>query len=279
MPAPALAAKLAAIPHVWHVRDSFLEFRSLWGLYRRYITSLSHQVITVSRPIAAQFTGASNVVVVHNGMPLQEFAAETTTLRDEFRAKYNLGASLVVGCVGRIKFVRKGQEILVQSIALLKERGIHAKFLIVGAPSIGNEDHLTRLRQLIQDLRVADDVIFTGELEDVKPAYGAMDVFVLPSAQPEPFGGVVLEAMAMRRPVIATAIGGSLDQVEDGKTGFLIPPGNSQALADRLATLLLDADLRREMGEAGYDRLAACFSIPQMVARIENVYRTALNPR
>jgi glycosyltransferase involved in cell wall biosynthesis len=71
------------------------------------------------------------------------------------------------------------------------------------------------------------EVVLTGELADPKPAYAAMDVFVLPSAQPEPFGGVVLEAMAMRRPVVATAIGGSVDQVVDGETGFLVPPGDA----------------------------------------------------
>src|SRR5262249_18912916 len=157
---------------------------------------------------------------------------------------------LVVGCVGRIKFVRKGQEVLVQAAALLKERGLDAKYLIVGTTASGNEEHLTRLQQLIHDLGLVNDVVLTSELADPKPAYAPMDMFVLPSAQPEPFGGVVLEAMAMHLPVIATAIGGSLDQVVDGETGFLVPPANSQALAEKLEVLMRDPALRKRMGVA-----------------------------
>lgn len=278
MPAPALAAKLAGVPHVWHIRDSFEEFRSLWGLYRCYITRLSARVICVSNPIAGQFAGASPVEVIHNGMPLEEFPADTAPLRREFRSRHGLGDSLVVGCVGRIKFVRKGQEVLVRALAMAKARGLRAKGLIVGSASSGNEDHLARLKALIVELGLGGDVLLTGEMADPKPAYAAMDVFVLPSAQPEPFGGVVLEAMAMRRPVIATAIGGSVDQVEDGVTGWLVPPGDPERLADKLAGLLRDEPLRRRMGESGRARLEERFSVEPMVDRIEQVYRAVLNP-
>jgi glycosyltransferase involved in cell wall biosynthesis len=273
---PALAARVARVPHIWHVRDSFLEFRGLWGLYRRYITGLSNRVIAVSNPIAGQFAGAANVQVIHNGVALEEFALKEAGAGGAFRERFQLGAGPVVGCVGRIKFVRKGQEVLVEAAARLKERGVRAKFVVVGSPSPGSEDHLTRLKQLIQDRGLAGDVVLTGELADPKPAYAAMDVFVLPSAQPEPFGGVVLEAMGMARPVIATAMGGSLDQVEEGRTGFLVPPGNAEALADKLALLLADRSLRERMGIAGRERLAGCFSIQQMVDKIELVYQCAL---
>lgn len=329
MPSTALAACLARVPHVWHVRDSFQEFRSLWSVYRRYITGLSRRVICVSHPIANQFPGARNVTVIHNGLPLDEFPENPAELRTKFREEYALSNAVAVGCVGRIKFVRKGQEVLVQAIAKLKQRGFSTKGLIVGSTSTGNEEHLTRLQKLITDLGLTftstesaigsqancststrqsqtfspsgmtgqkarqsegllapaaagmnaskADVIFTGELADPKPAYAAMDVFVLPSAQPEPFGGVVLEAMAMSRPVIATAIGGSLDQVVDGKTGFLVPPGDADALAAKLEVLLQNGSLREQMGLDARRRLEECFSIDQMVEKLMAVYREALN--
>lgn len=275
MPAPALAARIAGVPHVWHIRDSFIEFRALWRFYRRYITGLSSRVVTVSRAIAAQFDEAPNVEVIHNGMPISEFPERTESMRREFRDRYALGEGFVVGCVGRIKLVRKGQEILIQAAARLRERGIRAKYLVVGSPFRGNEDHLIRLKQLIRDLGLVEDVVFTGELADVRPAYAAMDVLVLPSAQPEPFGGVVLEAMGMGRPVVATAIGGSLDQVDEGRTGFLVPPGDASALAERLAVLLTDDGLRLKMGEAGRERLVHCFSIEQMIGKLDAAYRKA----
>jgi glycosyltransferase involved in cell wall biosynthesis len=276
MPAPALAAKLARRPHVWHIRDSFHEFRSLWPLYRRYITALSSRVICVSNPIAGQFPNGANITVIHNGVPLEEFPVRADELRARFREKFRLGDALVVGCVGRIKFVRKGQEVLMRAAALLKQRGLVAKYVIVGTTSPGNEGHLSRLQQLIGELGLTADVLLTGELADPRPAYAAMDVFVLPSAQPEPFGGVVLEAMAMQLPVIATAVGGSLDQVVDGKTGFLVPPANAEALAEKLEVLIRDSAARQQMGKAARIRLETCFSITRMVEKIKAVYEQAI---
>jgi glycosyltransferase involved in cell wall biosynthesis len=274
---PALAAWLAGVPHLWHVRDSFLEFGALWKFYRRYITGFSRKVICVSNAIAGQFAGARNVEVIHNGLPLGEFDVDAAALRKQFRAAHRLSDEVVAGCVGRIKLVRKGQEVFLQAAALLKQRGLRAKYLVVGTTSPGNEDHEQRLRRMAVELGLADAVVFTGELADVRPAYAAMDVFVLPSAQPEPFGGVVLEAMAMGVPVIATAIGGSPDQVEEGRTGFLVPPSDAPALADKLAVLFKDGALRLAMGRAGRERLANCFALERMFDKIEAVYRHALN--
>ncbi len=128
--------------------------------------------------------------------------------------------------MGRIKWVRKGQEFLVRATGLLKQQGHPITALIVGAPFPGNESHLIRLRELVEQLGVQDRIIFTGELADPRPAYAGMDVLALTSAQPEPFGNVVIEAMGMGLPVIATNIGGSVDQVLDGVTGFLVPPAD-----------------------------------------------------
>lgn len=128
----------------------------------------------------------------------------------------------------------------------------------------------------MRELGLGDDVVFTGELADTRPAYAAMDIFVLPSAQPEPFGGVVMEAMCMGLPVIATNIGGSVEQVADGETGFLIPAGDVGALADKLELLLRDADLRKRFGEAGRRRVAERFTLEGMVEKITRVYEECL---
>jgi glycosyltransferase involved in cell wall biosynthesis len=144
--------------------------------------------------------------------------------------------------------------------------------VIVGQPWPGNEDHLERLRALVDELAVPDRVIFTGEVQDSRPAYAAADVLVLPSAQPEPFAGVVLEAMAMGKPVIATALGGSLDQVVDGETGYLVPPGDVGAMADKIRALCEDAGLRRRMGEAGRERVRTHFDVQRMLDKLETIY-------
>jgi glycosyltransferase involved in cell wall biosynthesis len=271
--APALAARLAGVVHVWHIRDWFQEFKALWRPYAAYINVFADRILTVSEAVAGQFPDRRKVVVVHNGFSLSEFNVPKAELRREFRARFQCEDRFVAGCVGRIKFVRKGQEVLVHAIALLKQRGRPIQGLIVGSVFPGNESHLKDLRKLSADLGIQDDLIFTGELDDTRPAYAAMDVCILPSGQPEPFGGVVMEAMAMGVPVIATAIGGSVDQIADGETGLLIPPGDAAALAAKLELLINDPSLRSRMSVAGPKRVEEHFSIDRMVKRIEDIYR------
>lgn len=277
MPSPALAAWLAGVPHVWHMRELFDEFRSAWKFYGRFVHAFSTRIPCMSEAIAAQFPNRSKTRVLFDGLPLEEYPRAAQASKPEARAQFQLGAGPVVGCVGRIKFVRKGQEVLVQAAALLKQRGVLAKYLIVGAPAPGNEEHGERLRRLIRDLGVEGDVVMPGEMADPKPAYTAMDVFVLPSAQAEPFGLVVLEAMAMGCPVVATAIGGPLSIVAEGETGFLVPPGDAAALADKLEVLLRNAALRERMAAAGRARLEAKFSFANTVNELEALYREVLN--
>lgn len=275
---PAFAAWLARVPHVWHIRESFEEFRGLaWQTYSAYMRTFSDRIISVSNANAAQFSDRRKVVVIHNGFPLQDFPAISDEQRKQARARFGLAEGDVVsGCVGRIKWVRKGQEFLIEAAHLLKKRGLRMKHLIVGSPYVGNESHLDRLRALVHKLDLTEEIIFTGEVQDTTPAYATMDLFVLPSAQPEPFGGVVIEAMAYRLPVIATNIGGSPDQVAEGATGFLVPPADSEAIASKIELLASDPDLRRRLGAAGRERVANLFSLEQMAKKTEMLYSDLL---
>ena len=273
---PGPAAWLAGVPHVWHIRDWFQEFAGLWRFYEKWMRAFSSRIIAVSGPIAGQFTDRAKVRLIHNGFDVEEFAAGDPGAGAGFREKYALGDAPVVGCVGRIKLVRKGQEVFLRAAGLLKARGVSAKWLIVGAPFPGNESHLETLRDLVREHGLGDDVIFTGELKDPRPAYAAMSIFVLPSAQPEPFGGVVMEAMCMGLPVIATNIGGSTEQVADGESGWLVPPNDPAALADKLELLLRDEALRKSFGEAGRRRIAEKFTLNGMVEKIVRVYEECL---
>ena len=271
------AAWLANVPHFWHIRDSFQEFRSFWWMYEAWVRFFSDRILAVSEAIAAQFRDRAQVRVVHNGFDVEEFTVEPGA-GAAFREKYRLGTGLVVGCVGRIKLHRKGQEVLIEAARLLRERGVRAKYLIVGAPYPGNESHLAQLQAQAEQAGLADDVIFTGEIADPRPAYAAMDVFVLPSAQPEPFGGVVMEAMCGRLPVIATAIGGSVEQVADGETGWLVPPGDAAALAQKLHDLLSDSALRKRFGECGHLRVKGRFALKEMANSIADLYQQHVRP-
>jgi glycosyltransferase involved in cell wall biosynthesis len=272
----ALAARLSGRPHVWHIRDWFQEFGRVWPLYSAYIRLSSFRVVAVSEAVATQFAERRRVRVVHNGFALAQFAGvDRVAAREAFRDRHRLDG-FVIGCVGRIKMVRKGQEVLLKAVARLCREGRDVVCVVVGAPSPGSESHLPALQRLAEELQVADRVRWAGEEPDTRLVYPALDVLVLPSAQPEPFAGVVMEAMAMGVPVVASRVGGSVDQVAEGETGLLARPGDDEDLARKLAHLMDHPEERRLMAEAGPRRIAEVFSMDAMMRALEAIYGEAL---
>jgi glycosyltransferase involved in cell wall biosynthesis len=274
----APAARLAGAAHVYHLREFYTEFPAFWRLYRHYLTALSRRVFCVSQAVAGQFSPAARArraAVLYDGFPRDEFRDVAPERVARFRRAHGLAGGPAVGVVGRVKLVRKGQETLLRAVALLREELPSLRAAVIGSPFPGNEAHATALRDLAHELGIEDRVVFTGDVEDVQAAYAALDVVVLPSGHPEPFGGVVIEAMALGRPVVGTAIGGTVEQIEDGVTGLLVPPADPPALAAALRRLLADADLRRSMGERGRRRFLERFEFEPYYRRLLELYAEA----
>jgi glycosyltransferase involved in cell wall biosynthesis len=226
--------------------------------------------------MASQFADRRRVSVLHDGMDLREFEdVDRASARHAFRGRHGLDG-FVVGIVGRIKMVRKGQEVVVKAMAHLARAGRPVTCVVVGAPAPGSEHHLPELQRLARELGVEERVRWIGEVPDARIVYPALDVLILASVQPEPFSGVVMEAMAMGAPVVASRNGGSVDQVEEGVTGLLSRPGDGEDLAEKLAYLMDRPELRQQMSEAGPRRLAAHFSMDGMMRKIEGIYGEAL---
>lgn len=279
---PGIAARLSRIPHVWHVREFFAEFGKLWRLYQWYMYALADTLVCVSSPVAQQYARRilkKKVLVIHNGFPQEEFGPVETARVDAFRRKYGLEGCRLVGVVGRIKAGRKGQDVFVHAVAQLKGKFPGVRYVLIGSPFPGNEEHWVRLQTLISELGLENDVVYTGDVADIKAAYAALDVSVLPSALPEPFGGVVIESMAMGKPVVGTRHGGTVEQVDEEVTGILVPPGDAGALASAIARLLGDPDLMRQMGNAGRERFLQRFEFEQFYRRIMSLYTCAAGAR
>ena len=278
IPSAGLGARITRRPHLWHIHDSFHEFRKLWWFYSRYILWSSDRLVCVSQVIADQFsTKPGKLVVVYNGLPLDESDLIPASLLRTFREQFNLNDDRVVGVVGRIKFQRKGQDVFVKAISVLKQRVANVKYLIVGSPFPGNEDHLINLKKLIRQLGVDDVVILTGELEDVKIVYRILDILVLPSCFPEPFGTVVLEAMVNGVPVVGTRIGGTTEQIEDGVSGILVEPNDPSVLAEQIELLLNNHVLYHSIRKAALEWVRRLFSFEKMFNRLDGIYRELLN--
>jgi glycosyltransferase involved in cell wall biosynthesis len=159
----------------------------------------------------------------------------------------------VVGIVGRLQ-AWKGQDRLLRAQALLRERGQPMHLVIVGGDSYGlSPQYAASLPPLIEQLGLQDDVTLVGEVPDAMPYVKQLDVLVNAS-DPEPFGIVLLEAMAAAVPVVAVNSGGPPDIVEHGRTGMLARSGDPTDLADAIEPLLASPQLREQVGEAGRER-------------------------
>jgi len=172
----------------------------------------------------------------------------------------------VVGIVGRLQRW-KGQDRLLHALALLRDRGLSCQLVIVGGDSFGLEpEYAASLRELVAELGLGGSVTMTGEVPDAGPYVERFDVLVNAS-DPEPFGIVLLEAMARGVAVVAVDNGGPREIVEPGRTGALARSGDPEALADALEPLLRSPGLRRELGRAGRERFERHFTTEAMCRR------------
>jgi glycosyltransferase involved in cell wall biosynthesis len=128
-----------------------------------------------------------------------------------------------------------------------------------------------RLRAQVAAARLQDHVVFTGWRDDTLVLASQMAIIVHPSFA-EGFGRAVLEAMALGRPVIASAVGGLREAIRDGVNGMLVPPGSVEALADRLLVLLRDPALRERLGREARETVRADYQIHDKVAELSNVW-------
>ncbi len=172
----------------------------------------------------------------------------------------------------------KGQHVFLKAARRVIESVPSARaFVIGGVPDGGDPAYEQELRRLAAALGIADRVVFTGFRHDMAEMIQMQRVIVHASLTPEPFGRVIIESMAMRKPVVASNEGGPLEIIDEGIDGFLVPPGDDEALAQRVVELLNDASLAAKMGDAAYAKAQRCYSVDAHVSAVSAVYRTLLS--
>jgi glycosyltransferase involved in cell wall biosynthesis len=209
------------------------------------------------------------VTVVPNGIAPPDIATLTRTT--EVREQLGIPSDVVlIVCASRLE-PEKDVTTLLEAMPLLPASP-PVKLLLAGA---GSQEVV--LRDKIRDWGLTDCVSLLGFRDDVMSLINAADIFVLPS-KAEPFGLVLLEAMSLAKPVVATAAGGPLEIVVHEETGLLVPPGSPAALADAMQTLILDPVRRTEIGNRGLLRFKERFTADRMAAGTLSVYRRILGP-
>jgi glycosyltransferase involved in cell wall biosynthesis len=264
----AAAARIAGIPHVWHVREIYAGFERWFPAYRRLLLS-AQALPCVSRAACLQFDGAPEAFVLHDGLAVDARRGE----RAQARAALGLAPDAFVAAVlGRISGW-KGQDVLVSALGEEPLRGrADVVALVAGAPWRGEERHRRELHALAARLGVVDRLHDVGFQDDVDLLYGAADVVVVPSKQPDPLPNAALEAAAAGCCVVAAAHGGLPEIVRDGETGRLVAPRDPAALAGVLAELAGDAGQRARLGAAAALDVRARFARQRLLDDVQALY-------
>ena len=280
----APGAVLGSTPLVVHVRDA-LPPGPLAAITSAVIGTAASVVLANSEYTARSFTrngGRERVRVVHNQVDSLRFDPARV---DRSRTRSELGIAdeeTVIGIVGQIT-PWKAQDDAVRILADVRRRGVEARLLVVGRPQFvggaeryDNSRFLDAVRRLVTELGVADSVLFLGERQDVREILAALDVLIVPSWE-EPFGRVVLEAMSMGVPVIATNVGGPAEIVRDGEDGILLPPRRPSQWGEAVSALLSDPERRSVIGRRARATVEGRFNPERHLAGVLGVYREAIS--
>ena len=260
------AARIARVPSVAHIREIYP-----FTHWRRWATQ-PNRFIAISEAVKNHLLESGyphrRIEVVYNGIDLNDFFCDEDP--KEIRERFKIPPGPVVGVVGQI-IQRKNHITLLNAAAKISPEFPDLQFLVIGNEPKGLETYTKRLKEHAREKGIESRMHWLGYQKDTRPFYKIMDALVVPSLQ-EPFGRVLLEAMAMGKPVIASRVGGMPEIVSDGECGRLFAAKNANALANALREVLNSPGLAQRWGKAGRKRCERLFSIQANVAKTEGIY-------
>jgi len=210
---------------------------------------LAHRVVANSDAVRKQLiregVPAEQVVKHYNGLDLKRVEIQSDSTRDDMLAMLGLPARRFVTIVANLQHAVKNHPMFLRAAALVRVAVPDTAFVIAGEGAL-----MGGLRELTAQLGLAHDVFFIGRCQNIAELLFASEVCVL-SSTAEGFSNAILEYMASRRPVVVTDVGGAREAVEEGKSGYIVPSGNDEQMADRIIRLLNDRERARVMGERG----------------------------
>jgi glycosyltransferase involved in cell wall biosynthesis len=271
------------LPVVWHLHD-YLAGRAVMARLLRWSARPGVRGVAVSHSVAddaARVLGPRvPVVPIHNAVDLDRFrpGPGDGPWLDALAGLPPTGAGHVVRVGLVATYARwKGHETFLDAVSRLPA-DLPARFYVVGGPlykSAGSQHDPAELRAKAAALGLSGRVGFAGHRDDPAAVYRALDVVVHASTRPEPFGRVIVEAMACGRAVVAAPTGGAAELFEDGVSALACPPGDPDALAAAVRRLVADPALRRSLGETGRAAAEARFDRRRLAGEWSRVYDAA----
>jgi glycosyltransferase involved in cell wall biosynthesis/predicted nucleic acid-binding Zn-ribbon protein len=271
----ALASAMKGIPHVWHIHETLTDHPSFKPilpvpLFYNVIDDLSEKVVVVSKAAKqelSRFISAGKVVTIYNGIDENRFKQISgQSIREELSLPDDAVLAVTVASLSKYK----GHDTLLDAASLVKKKGHKIVFILVGP---GSPDAVDKLFKKIRDLDLGDMIQYLGFREDIPRVVGGSDLFVLPSIR-EAFPLVILEAMALHKPVVATNCSGPEEMLIDGESGFLVPVNDSESLAEKILLITSDKEKMAEMGEKAYIRFKENFTAKAYAGRFEDLYKS-----
>ena len=264
-----LAARRLRLPCVWHHQD-MVERDRLWGLFswalRTGAAHLADHVICVSRGVQSTLDNRVASTVIYNALDDAWWQPEGTIPQR---------TGNTVGFVGRIAY-SKGLDILIDAMTTVTKAVADVRFDLVGNVPQAEASYSAHLKAKIREKQLSSVVRFLPYQNDLKALIRSWRLLVLPSRR-EAMGRVLIEAGALGIPVVATSVGGIPEVVQDGVTGLLVPPNNSQRLGEAIVKLLTHPDLALRMGQNARALTRQIFSSEVTIESVLNVYDKVLD--
>jgi glycosyltransferase involved in cell wall biosynthesis len=263
-----IAARLCRIPCVSHIRGTELTLK----VERLFLGWVAY-IITLNVDMFKHYVsllGDAKVGLIFNGVDLDSFE---NPRRQKIRKEFDLSHdTFAIGTAVRFD-EGKGIPEFIKAAAQVINVSDNVKFFIIGDNPFGRSSFVNSIKQLTTDLGLEKRLIFTGWRTDIVDVLSAMDLIVQVSTTfPEGMSLVPIEAMALSKPVIVSSIPGYHNLVEEGKTGFIVPPGDVDFLSKKILTLTGDRILAEKLGANGYQKVLKEFDIRITVGKVQEIY-------
>lgn len=263
-------AKKRKIKHVWHVHEIIESPKLFKNAFRFYLSQKTNKLLIHNSKATNKFWNikSSKNVVVWNG--IKPFGLSSDQEIFEIRNRFfNASDEICIGLVGRISRW-KGQKLLLDAFEKLSVKNENIKLIYIGsAPP--NQDHFEiELKKEIVEKKLQDKVSIIPFQKNIHQFQEALDIIVVPSTEPEPFGMVAIEGMFARKPVIGANHGGLKEIVTHNETGYLFKPNDAIDLIKYLEKLINSEKIRKEFGNQGFLRANKYFSIDKYVSNLED---------
>lgn len=268
-----ISAKICKVKSVWHIREI------IKSKYERFIVSkivniFSDYIIANSKATAEAISkNKDKVKVVYNAIDIEK----NSGLEDIDKVYKEVAATIVksnnkikIGMAGRINRW-KGQKLFVDMAKLVSEENDNVEFLIAGDVYKGEDYILDDLKGYILESGVKDKIGLLGQVDNMSNFYKKLDIFVLPSIQPEPFGLVVIEAMNNKLPVVATNHGGPVEIIDNNIDGFLVDYKDAREMAQVVNKLIKDKELRNYIAANAEKKVKEKFNVSRYVDEISYI--------